>query len=144
MSKKLIERLRDMQSKKYNHTWAGWVQSQTSQAADIIEQQAAAFNAKEVENLALHRKLAAVDLDAKTAWSRYENANSSRKSAEVTVEQQAAEIERLRARCGNMLTESDAAASAGQLERLPDEPTPQTSACKQPADAAQSPPSVHD
>lgn len=38
----------------------------------------------DAENKELHRKLAAAELDAKTAWSRYENANSSR----ITTEQQ--------------------------------------------------------
>lgn len=33
----IVERLRDMQSKKYSKTWAAWVQTQCSQAADEIE-----------------------------------------------------------------------------------------------------------
>jgi hypothetical protein len=53
MSKELIERLRDMQSKKYNFNWAGRVQSQTSEAADTIEQQAAEIERLRAESVRL-------------------------------------------------------------------------------------------
>lgn len=33
----IVERLRDMQSKKYSKEWATWVQTQCTQAADEIE-----------------------------------------------------------------------------------------------------------
>lgn len=42
--------------------------------------------ALEAENLELHRKLAAAELDARNAWSRYENANSSRLTTERQLE----------------------------------------------------------
>jgi hypothetical protein len=33
----IVERLRDMQSKKYSKDWASWVNKQTGTAADEIE-----------------------------------------------------------------------------------------------------------
>ena len=56
--------------------------SYCAQAADAISEVQAENAAKDEENLRLHRQLAAVELDARTAWERYENANSSRKHAE--------------------------------------------------------------
>jgi hypothetical protein len=49
------------------------------------------------ENRALHRKLAAAELDAKTAWGRYENANSSRLTTENQLEQANGRIAELEA-----------------------------------------------
>ena len=33
----IVDRLRDMQTKKYNRDWSAWVQKQCSEAADEIE-----------------------------------------------------------------------------------------------------------
>lgn len=60
----LVSRLRDMASKKYNYTWAGWVQSQTTLAADRIEQlerdvtlHQGELKEANLENASLHEKI---------------------------------------------------------------------------------------
>lgn len=47
MTTSLVERLRDMAGKKYNHTWAAWVQQQCKEAADRIEELESALSAQQ-------------------------------------------------------------------------------------------------
>jgi hypothetical protein len=47
------------------------------------------------ENLELHRKLAAAELDARTAWARYEGANNSRKATDAQLQACTAEKDQL-------------------------------------------------
>lgn len=54
-------------------------------------------------NLSLHRQLAAAQLDAQTAWGRYENANSSR----ITTEQQLAALRQAERQAPEWISISD-------------------------------------